>query len=75
MLVTGNLEKARRPASCGGARILATSNRIRIWAAFVYPTLGKYEQAIQAATKTIELDPDFPVGYCSWLQQSVSRAA
>ena len=25
--VTGNLEKARRPASCGGARILATSCR------------------------------------------------
>jgi hypothetical protein len=29
----------------------------------VYPTFGKYDKAIRRLGRTIEIDPDFPVGY------------
>jgi len=63
LLVTGNLEKARETCELWGRTYPRDIQPYPNLGAFVYPTLGKYEQGIQAASKTIELDPDFPVGY------------
>jgi len=62
-LVTGNLEKARETCELWARTYPRDIQPHPHLGAFVYPTLGKYEQGIQAASKTIELDPDFPVGY------------
>ena len=29
----------------------------------VYPTLGKYEKAVEVDKQLVEIDPDFPIGY------------
>jgi len=62
-LVTGNLEKARETCELWARTYPRDIQPHPHLGAFVYPTMGKYEQGIQAASKTIELDPDFPVGY------------
>jgi serine/threonine protein kinase/tetratricopeptide (TPR) repeat protein len=62
-LVTGNVGKARETCELWARTYPRDIQPHPHLGAFVYPTLGKYEQGIQAASKTIELDPDFPVGY------------
>jgi eukaryotic-like serine/threonine-protein kinase len=63
LLVTGNLEKARETCELWASTYPRDIQPHPNLGAFVYPTLGKYQQGIQAASKSIELDPDFPVGY------------
>ena len=49
--VTGNLEKARRPASCGRELILVRSIRTHSWARWCTRRFGKYEKGVEAARK------------------------
>ena len=61
--VTGNLEKARQTCELW----LQTYPRDKVphglLGALLYPTFGQYDKGIEAATRLVEFDPDFPVGY------------
>ena len=63
MQVTGNLEKARQTCELW----LQTYPREKVpygfLGAFLYPAFGEYEKGVEAATRLVEIDPDFPIGY------------
>ena len=62
--VTGDLEKAQQTCETVGANL--SSRDIvppGLLASSIYPTLGKYDKAVEAARRQIELDADFPIGY------------
>jgi len=61
--VTGNLEKALQTCDLWARTYPRDLHPYLQLGAMVYPTLGKYDKAIEAARKSIEMDPDFPVGY------------
>ena len=61
--VTGNLEKALRTCELWVQTYPRELHPYGFLGAFLYPTFGKYEKGVEAATQAIALDPDFPVGY------------
>jgi len=61
--VTENLEKAQQTCELWAQtypRDAAPHNHL---AGIIYPVFGKYEQAVEEATKAIGLDQDFAIGY------------
>ena len=61
--VSGNLEKARQTAESWVQTYPRDLKAYPFLGAFVYPTFGKYQKAVDVAGKSIEIDPDFPPGY------------
>ena len=60
---TGNQEKAQRTCEAWAQAYPRESRPHSFLAGFIYPVLGEYEKAVQEAQKTIELAPDFGIGY------------
>jgi serine/threonine protein kinase/tetratricopeptide (TPR) repeat protein len=61
--VTGNLERARRTLELWAQTYPRARDAHGLQAGIVYHVLGKYEQAVEQAQRTVELDPDFAIGY------------
>jgi tetratricopeptide (TPR) repeat protein len=61
--VTGDLEKAQQTCEAWGQTYPRDVMPPGLLGSMVYPTAGKYEKAVDAARKQIELDPDSPIGY------------
>ena len=62
--VTGNLEKAQQTCELWCAPILATRDAATgCWAPWSTRPSASTKRALEAARQSIELDPDFPIGY------------
>jgi tetratricopeptide (TPR) repeat protein len=61
--VTGDLEKAQQTCEAWAQTYPRDVMPPGLLGSMVYPTAGKYEKAVDAARKQIELDPDSPIGY------------
>ena len=61
--VTGNMEKAEQTCEAWIHTYPRESNGRGFLAGMIYPVLGKYEPALEASQKMVELDPDFPISY------------
>jgi eukaryotic-like serine/threonine-protein kinase len=60
---TGNQQKALQTCQAWAQTYPRESTPHSFLAGFIYPVLGEYEKAAGEAQKTIELAPDFGVGY------------
>ncbi len=60
---TGNQEKALQTCEAWAQAYPRESRPDSFLAGFIYPVLGEYEKAAEEAQKTIELAPDFGIGY------------
>ena len=60
--VTGNLEKAQQTCE-SWAQSYPREMQPHGFLSIIYLILGKYESAVEQARKTIELDPEFHIGY------------
>jgi len=56
-------KRQSRPARRGRKLILVSSRPTPSWRVLFNPVLGEYEKAAEEAQKTIELAPDFGIGY------------
>jgi tetratricopeptide (TPR) repeat protein len=63
MLVTGNLEKSERVSEAWARTYPRDNSSYGFLAGVIYPVQGRYDQAIEAARRAIEADPDFVFGY------------
>jgi eukaryotic-like serine/threonine-protein kinase len=61
--VTGNLEKARQIYELWGQTYPREIRSPSLLSGAIYPVFGDYDKAIEAAKKSIELDPGFPFPY------------
>jgi eukaryotic-like serine/threonine-protein kinase len=61
--VTGNMEKAERTCEAWIKTYPRESHGRGFLAGMIYPVLGKYEAALEASRKMVELDPDFPISW------------
>jgi tetratricopeptide (TPR) repeat protein len=61
--VTGNLEQAQQTCELWIRTYPREIVPYGFLGALVYPTLGRFDRGIDVARKSIELDPDFPIGY------------
>jgi serine/threonine protein kinase/Tfp pilus assembly protein PilF len=60
---TGNQEKAQRTCETWAQAYPREFTPHSFLSGFIYPVLGEYEKAAEEAQKTIELAPDFGIGY------------
>jgi eukaryotic-like serine/threonine-protein kinase len=63
LYVTGNLESARQTCETWMRTYPREFDPLAMLGAFVYPTFGQFDKGVEVARKTIEIFPDFPVGY------------
>jgi serine/threonine protein kinase/Tfp pilus assembly protein PilF len=63
LYVTGNLERAQQTCETWMRTYPREFEPLSILGAFVYPTFGQFDKGAEVARKTIEMRPDFPVGY------------
>ena len=63
LYVTGNLEQAQQTCEAWMRTYPRDFNPLSMLGAFVYPTFGQFEKGAEVARKTIDGNPDFPVGY------------
>jgi serine/threonine protein kinase/tetratricopeptide (TPR) repeat protein len=63
MQVTGNLEKAQETFELWARAYPRDLEPPGLLSGAIYPTFGKYEKAIEQATRAIGIDPDFPYAY------------
>jgi len=61
--VTGNLEEARHTCELWAKTYPRDVDAYGYLGAFVYPTVGQFDKAVAVATRAVELDPDWPIGY------------
>ena len=61
--VTGNLEKAQRTCEAWTHTYPRETAPHSFLARIIYPVFGNYQGIIEESEKTIELDPDFVIGY------------
>jgi tetratricopeptide (TPR) repeat protein len=57
------MERARQTCEAWKQTYPRDPNAYGFLAGAIYPMLGKYEEALEAARKMLELDPEFPVAY------------
>jgi DNA-binding winged helix-turn-helix (wHTH) protein/tetratricopeptide (TPR) repeat protein len=60
---TGNQEKAQQICQAWSRSYPRDTTPHDFLAGFTYTGLGKFERAVEEAQKSIELDPDAPIGY------------
>ena len=63
LLVTGNLEEARKTGEAWGQTYPRDAAPHMMLSGYVNKVPGRYEEAAAEAEKAIELDPDFGIGY------------
>jgi eukaryotic-like serine/threonine-protein kinase len=63
MQVTGNLEKAKQTCELWLHAYPRDKVPHGFLGAILYPTFGQYEKGVEVATRLVEIDPDFPIGY------------
>ena len=63
LYVTGNLEKAQQTCETWMRTYPREVDPLSMLGAFVYPTFGLFDKGAEAGRKTIDVSPDFPVGY------------
>jgi eukaryotic-like serine/threonine-protein kinase len=61
--VTGNMEKAQQNCAAWIQTYPRVAGCRAMLAGEIAPISGKYAEAVDAAKKAVELDPDFPFGY------------
>jgi eukaryotic-like serine/threonine-protein kinase len=61
--VTGNMEKAEQTCVAWAQAYPRDGDPEGMLGGVIYPVFGKYEKAIEAAGKAVELNPDFAIGY------------
>jgi len=61
--VTGNLEKAQQTCEAWTQTYPRETAPHSFLAGIIYPVFGKYQGIVEESEKTIELDPDFVIGY------------
>ncbi|MGC2110319.1 MAG: protein kinase [Candidatus Korobacteraceae bacterium] len=61
--VTGNLEKAQQTCEAWTQTYPRETLPHSFLAGIIYPVFGKYSGIVEESEKTIELDPDFVIGY------------
>jgi eukaryotic-like serine/threonine-protein kinase len=61
--VTGNLEKARQTYEVWGQTYPREIRSPSLLSGAIYPVFGQYEKAIEAAKRSIGIDPAFPFPY------------
>ena len=61
--VSGDMEKARRTCEAWAQTYPRDGHAYGFLAGAVYPVLGRYNEALDAARKMLDLEPDFPVSY------------
>jgi eukaryotic-like serine/threonine-protein kinase len=61
--VTGNLEKTRETYELWGQAYPREIRSPSLLSGAIYPVFGEYEKAIEAAKKSIGIDPNFPFPY------------
>ena len=69
--VTGNLEKAQETYELLGESYPRTPDSPGPLSGFIYPVLGEYGKAVEAAQKAIALDPNFPFAYVNLAENSL----
>jgi tetratricopeptide (TPR) repeat protein len=69
---TGNQKKAQQTCEAWAQAYPREWNPHSFLAGFIYPVLGEHEKAVEEAQKTIELAPDFGVGYALLGSNSLS---
>jgi serine/threonine protein kinase len=72
--VTGNLERARQTCELW-AQTYPRDARPSSFLTVIYGISGKYEKAVEEGRKTIDLDPDFVIGYANlaFMYQNLDR--
>ena len=60
---TGNQEKTQQICQAWSRSYPRDTTPHDFLAGFTYPGLGKFERAVEEARKSIDLDPDAPIGY------------
>ena len=68
---TGNQEKAQQTCEAWAQTYPREFKPHSFLAGFIYPVLGKYEQAVEESEKTIELAPEYGIGYITLGSNSV----
>jgi eukaryotic-like serine/threonine-protein kinase len=63
MQVTGNMEKAEQTCELWIQTYPRELMPHSFLGGIIYPALGKYQESVEEAQKTTELDPDFAIGY------------
>ncbi len=63
MQVTGNLEKARQTCELWFQTYPRDKVPYGFLGAMLYPAFGQYEKGVEAATRLVEIDPEFAIGY------------
>jgi tetratricopeptide (TPR) repeat protein len=63
MAAIGNLEKARRTCELWAQAYPRDFHPHSFLAGVIYPTLSQYERALEESKRTVEIDPDFVIGY------------
>ncbi len=61
--VTGNLEKARETCELWARTYPRDMMPYGNLGAFIYPTFGQFDKGVEVASRMVEIDPEFPVGY------------
>jgi tetratricopeptide (TPR) repeat protein len=61
--VTGNMEKAQQTCEAWIKTYPREAKGRGFLAGMIYPVQGKYEAALEASRKMLELDPDFPISW------------
>jgi tetratricopeptide (TPR) repeat protein len=69
---TGNQEKAQQTCEAWAQAYPREFTAHSFLSGFIYPVLGEYEKAAEEAQKTIELAPDFGIGYVHVGRSSLS---
>ncbi|MEO8129934.1 MAG: protein kinase [Bryobacteraceae bacterium] len=77
MNVTGNIEQAQRTCELWRNTYPRERDAYASLASFIYPGQGQYERALEAATRGVEIDPDYEITYNlkAMAQQSLGRYA
>ena len=63
LLVTGDLSRARETCEAWEQIYPRDVLPRSFLAGIIYPAYGHYEQGLDEARKTVEIDPDFVIGY------------
>ena len=63
MQVIGNVDKAQQTCELWVQAYPRTMSPHAFLSGIIYPVFGKYEKAVEESRKTLDLDPDFAIGY------------
>jgi tetratricopeptide (TPR) repeat protein len=63
MQVTGDLDKAQQTCEAWAQTYPRDLIPHAFLSGIIYPVTGKYEKALEEASKAIDIDPDFAIGY------------